>query len=81
MCDERKDPLTEPGGPVHYFIAEAVCMGCFTIEFVLRMFASPATIGHVSGDRTPPPRATADQVPSSIRVCCAASRLLLLTHG
>lgn len=44
VCSKRLEPL-EPGGPFHFFLMDAVCIGCFTIEFILRMVASPATVG------------------------------------
>jgi hypothetical protein len=44
VCLEKKDPF-EPGGPIHYFVMDAVCMSVFTLEFLLRMLASPAAIG------------------------------------
>ena len=44
VCKRRLEPL-EPGGPIHFFIMDAICIGVFTIEFLLRMVASPATIG------------------------------------
>lgn len=44
VCRERKEPF-EPGGPIAYFILDAFCIGAFTIEFLVRMLASPATVG------------------------------------
>lgn len=44
VCPKRLEPL-EPGGPVHFFVMDAFCIGIFTIEFVARMLCSPATVG------------------------------------
>ena len=44
VCAERLDWFEE-GGPIHFFVMDAVCIGVFTLEFVLRLAASPATIG------------------------------------
>ena len=44
VCRKRLEPM-DPGGPFHFFVMDAVCIGCFTLEFLLRLVASPATIG------------------------------------
>lgn len=44
VCQRRLEPLEE-GGPLWIFILDAVCIGIFTIEFLMRMIAAPATIG------------------------------------
>ena len=44
VCKERLEPL-EDGGPLHFFVLDAICIGVFSVEFICRMLASPATIG------------------------------------
>jgi hypothetical protein len=47
LCVKRLEPL-DPGGPIHYFLLDAVCIGIFTLEFLLRMMAAPVTVGMTS---------------------------------
>jgi len=44
LCDPRPEMADEP---ISYFILESICIISFTIELVLRLFASPATVGVV----------------------------------
>uniref|UniRef100_A0A7S2IQL4 Ion transport domain-containing protein n=1 Tax=Haptolina brevifila TaxID=156173 RepID=A0A7S2IQL4_9EUKA len=44
VCLRKLEPFEE-GGPIHFFVLDAICIGLFTIEFVLRMLSAPATIG------------------------------------
>ena len=39
VCDKRADFVVE------LFVIEAICIGAFTAEFLLRLWASPAAIG------------------------------------
>jgi len=44
VCNYKPE-VWEENGPFHYWIMDACCIGAFTVEFVLRMIAAPATIG------------------------------------
>lgn len=44
VCLKKLEPFDD-GGPIHYFIMDAICIGTFTVEFLCRIAAAPATIG------------------------------------
>ena len=76
VCERRLDPL-DPGGPIHFYIAEAFCMVIFTVEVRGAIMPCAPAQGRVRCRGSGTARGQTPRLGRSCARPCVSARLLL----